>query len=319
MQAIRVHQFGGPEVLQLEALGTPVPSKGQVLLRVAAAGVNPVETYIRSGNYPTLPALPWTPGSDAGGIVEAIGEGVTQVAVGDAVYTCRTLTGTYATHTLAEASLVRKLPPGVEPEVGACVFVPYYTAFQAAFHRGNVLPGDRVLIHGSTGGVGLAALQLLRHSGAEVVATAGSEPGLQLLKSQGAHHIANHRSSGYLDELRQRFPGGFDVILEMLANVNLAADLTLLAPFGRVVVIGNRGEVTINPRLTMGKDADIRGMQLFNATPQQMDRMHAAIYRGFATGSLKPVIAHRLPLSEVARAHELIYRPGSMGKIVLIP
>lgn len=320
MQAIRVHQFGGPEVLKLEELPTPVPGPGQAVVRVHAAGVNPVETYLRAGNYPTNPPLPWTPGSDAAGVVESVGSGVTKFKPGDRVYTCRSISGTYATHALVDAaSQLQPLPDSVSFVAGAGIFVPYYTAYQAAFHRGNVLPGDTVLIHGASGGVGLAALQWLANTGVTLLATAGSPAGLDLLRKNGAHHVFNHRDPGYLDTLRAAAPSGVDVILEMLANVNLAADLTLLAPFGRVVIIGNRGEITLNPRLTMGKDADIRGMQLFNATPRQFDRMHAAVASGLASGRLAPITAHQLPLAQAPRAHELVYEPGATGKIVLLP
>ena len=139
--------------------------------------------------------------------------------------------------------------------------IAYGTAYHAMFHRGATKPGETVLIHGASGGVGSAAVQLARAAGMTVIGTAGSESGMKLVKQEGAHHVLNHNSQGYLDEL-MKLTGdrGVDVILEMLANKNLGKDLTVLAKKGRIVVIGSRGPVEINPRDAMTRDADIRGM-----------------------------------------------------------
>lgn len=317
MEAIQVMQFGGPEVLKVVTLPTPEPGAGQVLVRLHAAGVNPVETYVRSGVYATLPKLPYTPGSDGAGVVEAVGEGVTTAKVGDRVYTCRPATGTYATHCLAGADQVRPLPEGVTFAQGAALYVPYYTAYRAVFVRGGVQPGETVLVHGATGGVGLACLQWLKGMNVKVIATAGSDRGIELVRAQGAAHVFNHREAEYVNQIKA--VGPVDCVLEMLANVNLKYDLEMLGYGGRVVVIGNRGETTINARGLMPKDADIRGMILHNATPAELNRMHQAVAQGLISGQLSPVIAHRLALTEGPRAHELVMQSGALGKIVLIP
>ncbi|HEX8291525.1 MAG TPA: NADPH:quinone reductase [Pyrinomonadaceae bacterium] len=320
MKAIRVHEFGGPEVLRLEDVPGPRPSKGQVLVRVRAAGVNPVDTYIRSGTHAVKPALPYTPGLDAAGEVEAVGEGVTRFVAGRRVCVAGSLTGAYAELALCEESQCHPLPERVSFAQGAGVFTPYTTAYRALFQRARALPGETVLVHGASGGVGTAAVQLARAAGLRVVGTAGTDEGRRLVVEQGAHEVLDHREPDYLERLGGLTGGrGVDVILEMLANVNLDKDLGALAKGGRVVIVGSRGTVEINPRQAMTRDASILGMTLFNTTPRELAAIHAALGAGLEAGTLRPVVGRELPLSEAARAHEDVLKPGAYGKIVLIP
>lgn len=320
MKAIRVQKFGGPEVLELATVDDPVPGPGQVLVRVHAVGVNPVETYIRAGQYAVLPDLPFTPGHDTAGVVEAVGDGVGRVRPGDRVYTAGTLSGAYAELTLANETTVHRLPDNVGFEQGAAVGVPYTTAYRGLYHRAQARPGESVLVHGATGGVGLAAVQLARAAGMRVIATGGSEAGRKLLTEQGAHDVLDHTKDGYLKEVMAFTANtGVNVILEMLANVNLGHDLGVLSRKGRVVVIGSRGTVEINPRDTMGRDAAILGMALPNATPEEYASIHAALGAGLANATLRPVVATSLSLGEAARAHEQVLQSGARGKIVLAP
>jgi NADPH2:quinone reductase len=320
MKAIRVEQFGGPEVLRLAEAPAPQPGPGQVLVRLRAAGVNPVETYIRSGNYARKPELPYTPGSDGAGVVEAVGAQVTEFQPGARVYTAGSISGTYAELALCPVSQVHPLPANVSFEQGAAVGIPYATAYRGLFHRAQALPQETVLIHGASGGVGLAAVQLARAHGLQVWGTAGTERGRQLVLEQGAHRVFDHGAAGYLEEIsRATGSRGVEVILEMAAHQNLAKDLTLLSAHGRVVVIGSRGRVEIDPRDTMTRDADIRGMVLFNTPPPELARIHAALYAGLANGTLRPVIARQFPLAEAPQAHAAVMQPGAGGKIVLAP
>lgn len=320
MKAIRVHEFGGPEVMKVEEVADLTPGPGQVMVQVHAAGVNPVENYIRTGTYAIKPNLPYTPGNDGGGVVAAVGAGVTLAKVGGRVYLSGALTGTYAEQTLCLESQVHRLPDNVSFEQGAAMGVAYGTAYRGLFLRGDAKPGETVLVHGASGGVGTAAVQLARAAGIVVIGTAGSDQGLQLVKAQGAHHTLNHSTDGYLDKLMKLTEGrGVDVILEMLANKNLARDLTVLAKKGRVVVIGNRGTIEINPRDLMGRDADIRGMTLWATTDAEFKEIHAALVAGLDNGTLRPVIAQMIPLAEAARAHIEVMKPsGAQGKIVLM-
>jgi NADPH2:quinone reductase len=319
MKTIRIDQFGGPEVLRLEEIPDPQPGPGQVLIRVKAIGVNPVDTYIRSGAYGKRP-LPYTPGSDAAGVVERLGEGVDRFKIGDRVYTSGTLTGAYAEMTLAKAPDVYPLPDKISFAQGAAVGVPYGTAFRALFQRAHAISGETVLIHGASGGVGLAATQLARAYGMTVIGTAGSPRGQKLAAEQGAHQVLDHHAPNYLERIPALTGGrGVDIILEMLSNVNLGKDLPLLAQKGRVVVIGSRGPVEMNPRDTMSRDAAILGMSLANATERELATIHAALFAGLENGTLRPVVGREFPLAEAAQAHEAVMAPGAYGKIVLIP
>ena len=319
MKAIQVHQFGGPEVLELHEIPTPKPGPGQILVRVHAAGVNPYDTYMRSGGYAIKPQLPYTPGSDAAGTVEAVGDGVKKVKVGDRVYTAKTITGAYAEYALTEESQVYPLPAKISFAQGAGLWVPYGTAYTALHHHAHARAGEIVLVHGASGGVGTAAVQFARAMGMTVFGTAGTEGGLDLAKKEGAHHTFDHTKAGYTDEILKATGGrGVNVILEMLANVNLANDLKMLAIEGRTIVIGNRGEITINPRDLMARRASIFGFTLWAATEAESAEIHAAIAAGLENGTLRPIVAKELPLKDAPTAHKDVLAPGAGGKIVLI-
>jgi NADPH2:quinone reductase len=321
VKAIRVHEFGGPEVLKLEEGPDPQPGPGQVVVRLHAVGVNPVDTYIRSGAYARKPTLPYTPGADAAGVVLSVGPDVSRVKAGDRVYVTESRTGTYADAAVCDETKVHRLPDSISFEQGAAMGVPYGTAYRGLFQRGGAKPAETVLVHGASGGVGTAAVQLARAAGMTVIGTAGSETGLKLVKEQGAHHVLNHSTDGYFDEIIKLTDGrGVDVILEMLANKNLAQDLSVLAKKGRVAVIGNRGTVEINPRDTMSREADIRGVTLASASDSEYREMHAALGAGLESGTLHPVIGQKIPLADAKRAHDEVMKPsGAHGKIVLIP
>jgi NADPH2:quinone reductase len=257
---------------------------------------------------------------DAAGVVESIGDGVSHLAVGDSVYVAGTISGAYAQQALCAESQVHRLPAQVTFEQGAAIGVPYATAYRALFHRAQARPGEIVLVHGATGGVGIAAVQLARAAGLTVIATGGTDKGRASVTQQGAHHVLDHNAPNYFDQLQSLSGGnGVNVILEMLANVNLGKDLGALAKQGRVVVIGSRGPVEINPRDAMGRDASILGMTLMNVNDTDRASIHAALVAGLENGTLKPIVGKEMPLAEAARAHEAVLRPGAFGKIVLIP
>lgn len=319
MKAILVKSFGEPEVMQLQEVPDLEPTEGQVVVQVKAVGVNPVDTYIRSGLYHNL-VMPYTPGMDGAGIVSAVGKDINNVAVGDRVYIAGTVSGTYAEQALCLASQVYPLPERVDFAQGAAVNVPYATAYRALYHRAQALPGEFVLVHGASGGVGIAAVQLAQAMGLKIIGTAGTEAGLELVKAQGVDYVLNHRAPNYLQEaLAITNHRGVDVILEMLANVNLGQDLPILAPQGRVVVIGSRGKVEIDPRDLMGRDASIHGMILMNASESESQSINAALVAGLGNGNLCPVIGKELSLAQAPQAHREVIEGSSYGKIVLIP
>lgn len=318
MKAILVEEFGEPSVLKLKELPDLKPGHGEVLVGVKAVGVNPYETYIRAGVYARKPSLPFIPGADAAGVVEAVGPGVNRFKAGDRVYTFG-VNGAYAQQLLAKETNLQLLPANTSFAQGAALAVPYGTAHYGLFHRGQAKAGETVLIHGASGAVGIGAIQMARAAGMTVFGTAGSEAGLKAVAEQGAQAF-DHRQAGYFDKILAATGGkGLDLILEMLANVNLAQDLKGLAMRGRVVIIGSRGPIEIDPRDTMGRNADIRGLTLFNAAPADLQVIHQDIHDGLAKGRLRPIIAAELPLASAAQAHLDVMKNGKIGKIVLIP
>jgi NADPH:quinone reductase len=318
MRAIRVHEFGPPEVMKLENVPDPSPGPGQVVVRVHAAGVNPVETYIRSGVYAMKPSLPYTPGGDAAGVVAVVGDQVTGFKAGDRVYTAGTISGAYAQLALCNAAQIYPLPADVSFARGAALHVPYATAYRALYQRARAHAGQTVLVHGASGAVGIAAVQFAVAAGLTVIGTGGTERGRQLVREQGAAHVLDHKAPDYLEQLMKLTNGrGVDVILEMLANVNLGKDLTVLAKGGCIVVIGCRGEVQINPRLLMRTEGSILGVMA--GTPEEYAQSHAAIGAGLRAGTLRPVVGKELPLAEAPRAHHEIIESTAHGKIVLVP
>ncbi|MBF0313119.1 MAG: NADPH:quinone reductase [Oligoflexia bacterium] len=323
MKAVQVAKTGGTEELQLKEVATLIPDQGQIVVQVKAAGVNPVDTYIRAGHYPLSLDFPYTPGFDGAGIIKLIApdlHGKINLNIGDRVYIARSLSGTYAEEALCLPSQLYPLPDHITFAQGAAINIPYMTAYRALFHKANALPGEWVLIHGASGGVGIACLQFARSRGFKTIGTASSIEGQQLVKEMGAHFVLDHSQDGYLEEISNiTQKRGVDVIVEMLANKNLQNDLALLAPKGRIVVVGSRGPIEINPRLLMAQESSILGLLNIHVLEEEAFRIHTAIVSGLQNRILNPVIARELPLSKAAEAHTTIMESKAHGKIVLIP
>jgi NADPH2:quinone reductase len=322
MRAIRVHEFGGPEVMRLDDVPVPTPGPGDVVVRLGAIGVNPVDTYIRAGTYARLPQLPFTPGSDGAGTVEAVGAEVTDLTPGARVYVAplgMSHSGSYADVIRLPRAGVRPLPDGISYAQGAAIGIPYMTAARAVFDRARLDAGETVLVHGASGGVGVAVLQFARAIGARAIGTAGSQRGAELVAAQGAHVVV-HKTSGYEKRILDITGGrGVDVVVEMLANVNLTRDFEFLTTGGRIVVIGSRGALDFNPRLLMAKEASVSGTMLWNVDAPARERLFTRVDAGLASGYLRPVIGTELPLADAQEAHRAVLAPGASGKIVLVP
>jgi NADPH2:quinone reductase len=320
MKAIRVSQFGGPEVLKLEEVPDLTPAPNQVLVSMKAVGVNPVENYVRTGTYSSKPNLPYTPGADGAGVVQSVGTLVTRFKSGDSVYLIGSQTGTYAEQALAQETQVYPLPQNINFAQGAALGVPYGTAHRALFHRAQAQKGESVLIHGASGGVGMASIQLAKRAGLTVIGTGGTDQGRELIKNQGADFVLDHHNPNFSQNLLKiTEQKGVNIIIEMLANINLGPDLTYLSKYGRVVVVGSLGPVEINPRDAMSRDASILGMTIFNASVIELEKIHADMINGLKDGSLQPVIGQEFSLKDAVKAHEAVMKPGAHGKIVLIP
>lgn len=317
MKAVQASAFGDSSVLSLVELPSSEPGPGEIRVRVHAAGVNPVEVYIRNGGYAAYePGTPYVPGFDAAGVVDAVGAGV-DCAVGDRVFVASRDTGTYAELVVADASSVWPLPASVTFAQGASLGIPGLAAHRALFERGGLKAGEQVLVHGASGAVGYLAVQLARAAGASVIGTAGSDEGLAAVRDLGVP-VVDHRAPDQYDQIKALTGGhGVDLIVEMLANENLVDDFTCLATFGRIVVVGNRGALEFNPRLVMGKDADIRGVANWNASPAARATALGDLAAKLADGSLVPLVGREFPLADAAAAQDYVMTSKALGKVVL--
>jgi NADPH:quinone reductase len=319
MRAVRVHEFGDPDVLRLEEVPAPAPVEGEVLVRIQAAGVNPYETYVRAGAYRNLPALPYTPGVDGAGVVHQAGPGV-DLATGTRVYVTDSLSGTYAEYALCRADDVHVLPDKLSYPQGAALGIPYATAFRALFQRGRAKPAETLLVHGASGAVGLATVQFALAAGLTVTGTAGSEAGRELVTAQGDVRAFDHHDPDHLAEaFTSTGERGFDIIVELLANVNLGADFTVLARNGRVLVVGNRGTVEVNPRDLMNVEGSVLGVMGSLASAQETAEADAAVAAGLREGWLRPVVGREMALADAPRAHRHILERPALGRLVLVP
>ncbi|MCC8181105.1 MAG: NADPH:quinone reductase [Planctomycetes bacterium] len=322
MKTIIVAKFGDENVLEYKDAPVPEPNDNEVRVKLEAIGVNPVETYIRSGQDGNKPALPYTPGNDGAGTIDAVGKNVETVAQGDRVFiaaaSAKRNTGTYAEYVVCDADAVKLLPPGVSFAQGAGLGTPGLASAYSLFGRAQAKPGDTVLIHGATGGVGTLAVQLARRAGMRVFGTAGNGEGEKLVRELGAHAVFNHKEQGYADKISEAAGRhGIDVVIEMVANVNLVRDLAMIAPHGRIVVVGSKGSVEINPRDTMSKNAAILGMMINGMSHRNFIANMARLSAGLETG-MKVVLNQELPLRDAAQAHRLMAGDRAPGKIILV-
>eukprot|EP00239_Pterosperma_sp_CCMP1384_P000357 CAMPEP_0197849796 /NCGR_PEP_ID=MMETSP1438-20131217/13249_1 /TAXON_ID=1461541 /ORGANISM="Pterosperma sp., Strain CCMP1384" /LENGTH=358 /DNA_ID=CAMNT_0043462635 /DNA_START=280 /DNA_END=1356 /DNA_ORIENTATION=- len=338
-QGVVCTSYGGPEVIKVQQVNIPPPGVDEVRVRIGAAGINPSDTYVVLGpqgpyaGTKLVPPLPFTPGKDAAGVVEAVGAmsatGTPTLSVGDRVYICGSITGTQAEVALCKINQVYPLPDNITLQQGACIGVPCATAYKALVQRGAAKSGETVLVHGASGAVGLAAVQLAVSMGCKVVGTAGTPEGEEAVRQAGANAVVNHKQEGYLQAAKSILtpPGaaneeaGFDLCLEMMASANLANDLTVMKRHGRVAIIGSKAvPIAINPRATMPLELDIRGVFLGNSTPDEITEIHRQLYKAMECGYLKPVVGMELPLEEAAKAHVEVMTPssgGAAGNIVI--
>jgi NADPH2:quinone reductase len=323
MKALRVHSFGPAANLVVEETPVPTPSAEEVLVQIHRAGVNPVDTYIRSGAYAALPPLPYTPGHDGAGVVTAVGHSITNWQPGDRVYLAGSLSGTYAEYALCRPDQIFPLPEATSFDTGAALGIPYATAAIALFHHASLTPSQHVLVRGAGGGVGFAAIQLALDAKAKPIAIAGSPAARASLATLlGADHVIDSALPPETIEhqvLQITNGKGVELLLETAAQDHLGADLRLLAQEGTALVVGSRGTATILPRDLMARNASLRGVMLMRCPAPALAAAHARIARLLVDGKLTAPIHATLPLAEGARAHEMQLERGLFGKILLAP
>jgi NADPH:quinone reductase len=323
MKAIQVSQFGGPENLVYTDVEDVVAGKGEVCVHLYAAGVNPSDIYTLTGTYAfNIPQLPYTPGLDGAGIIESIGEGVTNVSVGDRVFIASLMqsksTGTFAQKIVCDATSVHPLLKHVTFEQGAALGVPALTAYRALFQRACLKPGQTVFIHGASGGVGLQVVQMAKSYGAKVIGTASKPEGKKMVQQAGADVVIDHVTEATIEDVLALIEGnGPDVIIEFLANINLETDLKLIAPFGKIVIVGNRGSIEINPRLAMQKECDILATALWNTPKDEYKQCIHGVMGMLQSGALSPIIGTTLPLQQASQGFEQLAKGIGNGKLVL--
>lgn len=322
VKTIRINQFGTSENLVVEQAELHTPAENEVLINLYAAGVNPSDVYTSTGTYAIKPNLPYTPGLDGAGIVEKIGEHVTNVKVGDRVFIASLpngkATGTFAQQIVCECRFVHPIPQHISFEQGAALGVPALTAYRAVVGRANVQSGQTVFIHGASGAVGLQAVQIAKALGAKVIGTASRDSGKQLVKEAGADVVLDHIKEETMNAVLEANDGkGPDVIIEFLANENLQTDLQMIAKHGVIVIVGNRGEIEINPRLIMQKDCDVRGMVLFNVSAEEHQELIHGVAKLLESEQLKPVVGYSYPLEQAGKAFDAVIKGEHNGKVVV--
>ena len=320
MRAVEITQPGGPDVLQLCERPRPEPGHGEVVIKVAYAGVNRPDALQRAGAYAPPPTASDLPGLEAAGEVAAIGPGVTEWAIGDRV--CALLPGGgYAEYVATPAAHCLPIPKGMDLKGAACLPETYFTVWTNVFMRGGLRAGERFLVHGGSSGIGTTAIQLARHFGARVFATAGSDDKCQVCTGLGAERAINYKTEDFVDILRAE--GGANLILDMVGGDYIPRNIRALADDGRLVQIAflSGPKVELNFAQVMARRLTITGSTL----RPQSDLAKARIAEALRTqvwplldaGTVAPVMDSEFALEQAAAAHKRIESSGHVGKIVL--
>lgn len=324
MKAVQIDEFGGPEVLKVNTIEEPVAGKNEVKVKVYATGLNPNESYTITGTYGTnIPELPYLPGFDAAGIVEELGSEVKDFKVGDRVwiagFKAKRNTGTYAEKTVIDENHLHPLPDNLSMNEGAGLGIPVFTAYRALFQRAKITAEDTILIHGASGAVGSFAVQMAKTIGAKVIGTSSTEKGRQEIKDIGADEAINHITGNNQDELLKLTDGkGPDVILEMLANVNLEIDTQVIADAGRVVVVGSRGKIEIDPRNLMGTEALVTAVNVGKMPKKDKEEALTDILNFLKKEKIKPLIGKKFSLEEATAAHQYMIEDSGNGRTIFL-
>jgi putative PIG3 family NAD(P)H quinone oxidoreductase len=323
MRAIEISKPGPPDVLKLVERPDPRPSRHEVLVRVEAAGVNRPDVMQRQGRYPPPAGASDIPGLEVAGRVSAVGEGVTSPSVGDAV--CALVAGGgYAEYCAAPAQQCLPIPQALTPVEAAAVPETYFTVWTNVFERGRLQPGETLLVHGGSSGIGTTAIQLARAFGARVLATAGSEEKCRACERLGAERAIDYKREDFVAAVKETTGGrGVDVVLDMVGGDYLARNLEALALDGRLVVIGLQGgaKAELNLLPLMQRRLWITGSTLRPRSVEEKGllarSLHDRVWPLLAAGRCKPVVDSTFPLAAAADAHRRMESGAHVGKIVL--
>ena len=322
MKAIRVHAHGGPEVLQYEEVPQPAPGRGEALVRIAAAGVNYIDTYHRRGLYQV--PLPFTPGVEAAGVVEAVGPEVSEVQVGDRVAYTGPL-GAYAEYAVVPASRLVKLPEAIDFPTAAAVLLQGMTAHYLTHSTYPLKPGDTALVHAAAGGVGLLLVQVAKMRGARVIGTVSTEEKAALAKEAGADEVILYTKQDFEAEVKRLTDGrGVEVVYESVGKDTFDKSLNCLAPRGYLVLFGqSSGPVPpFDPQILNQKGSLFLTrptLQHYVATREELLQRAGDVFGWVASGRLKVRVDSTFKLEEAAEAHRRLEGRQSAGKILLVP
>ncbi len=330
MKAIQIARTGGSEVLDLVDIPTPVAGHGEVLVKAQAIGVNYFDTMIRTGRYRWMPTLPFVPGNEMAGRVEAIGPGVTRLKPGDRVfvagYEIGNRGGLYAEYAAVPETAAWPIPDSVDPEA-ATTLTNYQLAWILLHHAARGVEPRTAVVYGAAGGVGTALIDVARLAGAEVIAVAGGAAKCAFAKAHGAVHAIDHQAEDIVARVHELTGGrGADLVFDHIAGPQFVKGVEMLAPLGMIVsyaVLGGipQSDLFAAMRANIEKSPAVRcfTMHSYDHLPEPRREAFAAALELLASGKVHPAIAERLPLAQARRAHDLIDSRGMMGKVVLHP
>ena len=323
-RAIRIHQYGGPEVLRWEEVEVGDPGPGQLRVRHAAVGLNYIDVYHRTGLYP-LPSLPWTLGMEGAGRVEAVGEGVTEFKIGDRVAYASPPVGAYAEVRLIPADRVVALPDAIDERTAAAMMLQGMTAQYLLRRTYRVQPGDTILLHAAAGGVGLIASQWARHLGATVIGTVGSDEKAELARAHGCHHVIVYSRENFVERVREITGGqGVAAVYDSVGQATFMGSLDCLRPLGMMVSFGNAsGPVPpFEPGILAAKGSlFLTRPTLMTYTAKRADLLASAteLFEAVVDGAVKIEVRQTYPLAETAQAHRDLEARQTTGSTVLLP
>jgi len=322
MRAIQISKTGGPEVLELVNLERPQPKAGEVLVKIAAAGVNFIDTYLREGRYPA--PLPFIPGQEAAGVVTAVGDDVKGFTIGDSVAWAGTR-GAYAEFACVPTASLIEIPEGISADVAAAVMLQGITAHYLAYDTYAIKPGDTILIHAGAGGVGLLLTQIAKILGARVITTVSTEPKAELSRGAGADHVILYTRQNFAEEVKRITDGdGLPVVYDSVGKTTFEDSLKCLRPRGLLALFGaSSGAVPPFDLIrlsTMGSLYVTRPtMKDYVHTRAELEHRTADLFNWIGRGKLNVRIGHRYPLAEAPQAHRDLEGRKTTGKVLLIP